>query len=114
MRQQIILVQAGAPPKPAEGQACNGCGVCCAVEPCPLGQWLSRKRHGACTALQWQSAERRYRCGAVATPRQFMPWLSEAWGRRLALRWISAARGCDSDLQVAQGTTEPRPGQADV
>ena len=101
MRHQIIHLHASAPAKPAEGRACNGCGVCCAVEPCPLGQWLSRKRRGACAALQWSDAERRYRCGAVATPVRFMPWLPEAWGRRLALRWISAAKGCDSNLDVA-------------
>ena len=26
----------GPPRKPAEGQSCNGCGLCCAVQLCPL------------------------------------------------------------------------------
>ncbi len=100
MRQQVILLHPDAPPKPAEGVSCNGCGVCCAAAPCPVGQWLSRRRPGACAALQWNDDERRYRCGVVTEPRRHLRWLPAAWGRRLALRWISAARGCDSDYQV--------------
>jgi hypothetical protein len=99
MRQQVILLHPAAPPKPAEGRPCNGCGVCCAAEPCPLGQVLSRRRRGACTALQWSDGEQRYHCGVVAHPERFLKWLPASWGRRLALRWISAARGCDSDFQ---------------
>ncbi|MDT0138632.1 hypothetical protein [Acidovorax sp. PRC11] len=35
------------------GQPCNGCGLCCLAEPCPLGMLVSRRRHGACVALRW-------------------------------------------------------------
>ncbi len=97
---QVILLHPEAPPKPAEGQACNGCGVCCAAAPCPVGQLLSRRRHGACVALQWQADDQRYRCGVVAEPRRWLPWLPATWGRALALRWIAAAQGCDSDYKV--------------
>jgi hypothetical protein len=92
MRHVVILLHPEAPPKPAEGAACNGCGVCCAAEPCPVGQILSRRRTGACVALRWAEGERRYRCGVVDDPGRHL-----SWGRRLALRWIAAARGCDSD-----------------
>ena len=60
-----IHIHAEAPRKPAVGAACNGCGVCCLVEPCPLGMLLSGKRHGACDALRWSEAEAAYRCGAI-------------------------------------------------
>lgn len=100
-----------APPKPHEGEPCNGCGVCCLAEPCPLGILLSRKRCGACDALQWDNDRGLYRCGAISQPlavvdRQFGAW--PRWLRRplasliglLAPRWISRGSGCDSDLQI--------------
>lgn len=98
--QRVILLHPAAPAKPAPGAACNGCGVCCTAEPCPLGVWITRRRHGACAALRWHAGEQRYRCGAVDEPRRFLPWLPAAWARRLALRWIASARGCDSDYAV--------------
>jgi hypothetical protein len=103
MRHVVILLHPDAPPKPAPGDACNGCGVCCAAAPCPVGQILSRRRSGACVALQWADGDdggKRYRCGVVDDPRSHLPWLPQRWGRRLALRWIAAAQGCDSDYVV--------------
>ena len=103
MRQTVILLHPEAPAKPPFGQACNGCGVCCAAEPCPLGMVLSRRRSGACTALQWTDGAARYHCGVVAAPRRWLPalrCLPEPLLRRLALRWIGAGRGCDASLQA--------------
>jgi len=97
----VIHLEATAPAKPATGQPCNGCGVCCALEPCPLGAVLSRRRRGACVALTWDGESARYRCGVVTDPRQYLPWFPAPWTRRLTLRWISAARGCDADLSVS-------------
>jgi hypothetical protein len=97
---RVILLHALAPPKPEEGEACNGCGVCCAAQPCPLGMLVSRRRHGACAALVWDEGGR-YRCGVVSEARRFVPFLPAAWTRALALRWISASQGCDSDLEPA-------------
>lgn len=101
MPHRVILVQAGAPPKPPTGAACNGCGLCCASAPCPLGMWLSRKRRGACHALQWDEPRQRYLCGVLAQPRRWLPWLPAALGARLARRWIAAAIGCDADIETA-------------
>ena len=107
--QRVILLHKQAPPKPEAGRACNGCGVCCAAAPCPLGIWLSRRRHGECVALSWrdeaggQGAEGeggRYLCGALAEPARWLPWLPARTATALARRWIAAAKGCDSDLQV--------------
>jgi hypothetical protein len=97
----VILLQPLAPPKPAEGAACNGCGVCCAVEPCPLGMVLSRRRSGACTALTWDAAQVRYLCGALAEPRRWLPWLPARWAQALVRRWIASSRGCDAGLEAA-------------
>lgn len=126
---RVILLHADAPDKPAEGQACNGCGICCLSELCPLGRLLSApwaglrparpprgtrkpgairrflenwQRRGACRALRWYDEERRYRCGALAEPRSLLPAALE-WTApllaRLARRYIAAGIGCDSSLQ---------------
>jgi hypothetical protein len=89
---QIIHVHADAPLKPAIGAACNGCGVCCLAEPCPLGMLLSARRRGACRMLRWDDSTRRYRCGA----------LGSGWWRSLARRWISAGSGCDCALEITR------------
>lgn len=92
-----------APPKPAEGAQCNGCGLCCLAEPCPVGMWVSRRRTGACAALRWSDAGQRYLCGVVSDPGAVAGWASPwalRWLAWLARRWIAAGAGCDADVQV--------------
>lgn len=86
-----IELHAAAPPKPAAGAPCNGCGVCCAIAPCPLSHFLLGHRRGPCPALTWQSD--RYVCGLVVAPKGWVRWLP----RRLVLRWIGVGCGCDCD-----------------
>jgi hypothetical protein len=104
---RIIRIRVAAPPKPAWGAPCNGCGVCCLAEPCPVGILASRRRHGACDAVIWMPEERRYRCGMVLQPAKYLPaWLRviplgwRYWLPRLTLHFIAAGRGCDSDATV--------------
>ena len=92
-----------APPKPAVGEPCNGCGLCCLAEPCPLGMLVSRRRTGACVALRWSAADGRYLCGAVSAPAT--GWAS-ALRAALARRWIASGQGCDAELQ-AQAADAP-------
>ncbi len=101
MAHRVILLHRKAPPKPALGQPCNGCGLCCAAEPCPLGMLLSRRRLGACVALQWVPAAATYRCGVLVQPRRWLPWLPASWARRLAQRWIAVGAGCDATIERA-------------
>jgi len=96
---RVIHIEPGAPRKPAEGAACNGCGWCCLAETCPLGVVLSGSRRGPCKALRWDGLAAQYRCAAVA-----MPVLG-----RLARRWIAAGAGCDSSLEVDESITMPAP-----
>ncbi len=97
-----LHVELQAPAKPAEGQACNGCGVCCLAEPCPLGMAWSGRREGACAALHWSETSLRYECGLVSRPVDHLP-RSLRWAarplRRLALRMISSGSGCDCSLE---------------
>jgi hypothetical protein len=105
---QIIHIHPAAPPQPPLGAPCNGCGVCCLAEPCPLGQAVSRKRRGACDALRWDAAQAIYRCGAISDAEGVLGsrwrWLAPLL-RRLARRWIAAGVGCDASL-----TSEPGRG----
>src|ERR1700712_782013 len=106
MSRQFIRLHPAAPAKPAEAAPCNGCGVCCAAEPCPIGVLVTGRRTGACAALLWNEDGALYRCGMVSDPLTVMPRLPRVLAplvRRLARRWISAASGCDSNLVV-----EPR------
>lgn len=116
----IIHIEPQAPPKPRQGQACNGCGICCLAEPCPLGVALFRRRTGACGALVWNSQTLQYRCGALADPqataaKAVSPWL--AWLRPVlvgvlklgAARWVASATGCDSSLEPVPSDASEQP-----
>lgn len=101
-REQLIHIHPQAPAKPAVGAPCNGCGVCCLAEPCPLGMVLSGRRRGACAALRWAEVDKRYVCGAISDPAGVLPmrWRWAAFLlRRLAPRWVAAGQGCDADLE---------------
>ena len=117
-KHQIILIHADAPSKPAPDAPCNGCGVCCLLEPCPLGVVLSRRRRGACIAVRWHDELYQYRCAALGEPvevwqrvlpcflRGLAPWLAPGlvW---LAKRWIAVGQGCDSTVESSR--VEGRP-----
>jgi hypothetical protein len=107
-------MEPAAPLKPLEGQPCNGCGVCCLTEPCPLGVLLTGRRTGACNALRWDAEAGLYRCGALSEPQAVLalrlptvlrgvsPLLARGLPR-LARRWISAGSGCDCSLEATHG-----------
>jgi hypothetical protein len=94
-RVTVIHLHPAAPAKPPVGAACNGCGMCCATEPCPVGMVVSARRRGACRLLRWRDDEARYVCGAAAH--------GPAWWRVLMRRWIAAGHGCDAALEAPAG-----------
>jgi hypothetical protein len=100
MAERTIWLHRDAPPKPAAGAACNGCGVCCAAEPCPAGMLLSLRVRGRCRLLRFEPAQSRYHCG-------LMPGPGAARGvlRALVARWIGAGLGCDSTAQAISPPT---------
>jgi len=114
--QQIIFARRDAPAKPEPGAPCNGCGVCCLLEPCPLGRLLSGRRRGACVALRWLDDAHRYRCGALCAPvavlhsvlprrwQRWAKWLAPGLAPMLAWwarRWIALGQGCDSSVEAS-------------
>jgi hypothetical protein len=119
---KTIHIEPLAAAKPALGEPCNGCGVCCLVAPCPLGVLISRRRHGVCNALRWEPALEMYRCGAMTDPLSVTtvalpdrlgrakPFVARAIAsvlRRLAERWIASGQGCDCSLVVDKPPGKP-------
>lgn len=101
--EQIITLHLDAPDKPALGEPCNGCGICCLQNTCPLGRLRFLRAAGPCPALQWQAENHSYRCGLLATPTGFFPALPKVFQAavpRLISRWIAAGHGCDCTTVV--------------
>ncbi|MEW6563832.1 MAG: hypothetical protein AB1400_11560 [Pseudomonadota bacterium] len=102
---QTIAIHPDAPEKPSVGAACNGCGICCAAEPCPMAALLLRQLRGACRALEWSDTDSRYYCGLVRNPGGYLKWLP-ARLHRPAARWIasriSSGAGCDSGAELEE------------
>ncbi len=100
---RIIHIHPEAPLKPPEGLPCNGCGVCCLAEPCPVGVLVSRRWRGACKALVWSDAVGLYRCGllgdASGVGGQAAPFWRRLW-QRWVRRMIASGVGCDASIEV--------------
>lgn len=102
---QTITIHAQAPQKPALGAACNGCGICCAAEPCPVSLALLWPHKTPCRALVWSDAQQRYWCGMVSEPSRFIRWLPQnldAFARRIFKRWIAADTACDVAVEFSE------------
>jgi hypothetical protein len=103
MKTQEIRIYRNAPVKPQLGDPCNGCGICCLAEPCPISQLLFLKKSGQCPAVVWQHQNSRYECGMIITPSQHHR-LIPFWADQLLIiifkRWIAAGKGCDSSASI--------------
>lgn len=85
--------------KPRRGQPCNGCGWCCAMEPCELArEFISGPVTAPCPALERQDG--RFVCGMIRRPSHYMDlpndWADQHLGGMFA-EALGAGRGCDAD-----------------
>jgi len=65
-------------PKPGFGQLCNGCGLCCAEEPCLLAMELGFV-DAPCGILE-DDGDGRFACGLTTNPYQYLSRpQSEKW-----------------------------------
>jgi hypothetical protein len=100
---QTIELHPLFPPKPDFGARCNGCGVCCAAEPCPVAYVFLLQFRGKCRALLWQDDAGRYVCGMVVSPDRYVALIPQRWragfGRFFASR-IAAGTGCDFAAEI--------------
>ncbi|MFZ2999689.1 MAG: hypothetical protein WA071_05120 [Undibacterium umbellatum] len=110
----IIWLHASAPAKPALGQACNGCGVCCAAEPCPVARVFLWQFKGSCRALEWHADVQQYRCGMLLQAASYVRWLPrgwQSWFAKRVRRWIAAGTACDSDASAAAAISTTNSGE---
>ena len=65
--------------KPAFNAPCNGCGYCCATEPCKLAREYipDQPEEGPCRAMEYEDG--RFVCGMVRHPSRYMPELPNDW-----------------------------------
>lgn len=83
------------PRKPAWGDPCNGCGMCCQSSACQIAQRVSGDIPGTpCSLLEWDGAK--YRCGAL----RIADSLGATEGAFLRMK-LGVGFGCD-----AEATTE--------
>jgi Fe-S-cluster-containing hydrogenase component 2 len=103
MDTQVIHIHQSAPEKPKLGDSCNGCGVCCLAEPCPISLIMFMQRSGPCPAVVWQSHRNKYECGMVISPsaqHRCIPVWADPLLIRLFKRWIAVGIGCDSRADI--------------
>ena len=103
MSPQTVGLHPLFPSKPDYGACCNGCGVCCALEPCPVAYIFLLQFKGKCRALLWQDETNRYVCGMVVCPDRYLSLiperLRERAGKFFASR-IAAGMGCDFAAEI--------------
>lgn len=99
--EKTIYLNVLAPRKPAEGDVCNGCGVCCALETCPIARIRYLRANGPCPALQWLAGERRYQCGFLVCPDAYFPSWLVPLARIGVARAIAAGKGCDCSVEYS-------------
>lgn len=97
----VEAITAKAPPKPEFGSPCNGCGFCCAAEPCGVArEFVPGAIDGApCPAMEFEHG--RFWCGMVRRPGHYLglphDWADEFLGGEVA-KVLGAGRGCDADV----------------
>lgn len=104
MKSGFIELHADAPAKPAAGEPCNRCGVCCAYTPCPIARLFLFQFKGSCRALMWQE-EGHYACGMVQEPDRFsllIPNTFRVRAGKLFAKRIAAGTGCDADIEIEE------------
>lgn len=87
-----------APEKAPHGSPCNGCGYCCAAEPCEIAVEMLGATAGPCPAMEFDAG--RFWCGLIRHPSRHMglptDFADEVLGRIIAAA-LGAGRGCDAD-----------------
>jgi hypothetical protein len=100
------------PIKPVYGAPCNGCGLCCIVEQCPISVDLFGQRP-RCPALIDEGGP--YSCGLISRPRDyFVDELASYCRDRIAII-LGAGEGCDSVANEADQAASDAlpPGEED-
>jgi hypothetical protein len=84
------------PGKPHEGEACNGCGLCCAVALCPLAVEFLDEAAAPCPAMEFSDG--RFWCGLLRHPSRYFgtPGFSDRLIRPMIEAALDIGGGCDA------------------
>lgn len=82
--------------KPAFGDACNGCGLCCTVKPCALSVEYLGSEIGPCAALEWEDG--RAWCGLIRNASRYIgtPAFGDRYVGALVGEALGVGKGCDA------------------
>lgn len=87
--------------KPAHGQPCTHCGLCCLMTVCSLGRVVLGQAEGPCPALDFD-ADKKSSCGLIANPMAFAPLHTIAHGvenmTAAAKVILGSGDGCDARI----------------
>jgi hypothetical protein len=91
-----VGVTAGPPKKPPEGDVCNGCGLCCAVQLCLLAIEFIPGAAAPCPAMEF--ADGRFWCGLARRPSRYLgiPASGDRLIRGMVHAALSIGEGCDA------------------
>src|SRR5882672_9879651 len=91
--------------KPKHGEPCNGCGLCCMMSICDLGQDVFKREAipGPCPALRQNKEDpTKYHCGLIADPATYAPERTTIYGAETmsmgAEILVGAGVGCDARI----------------
>lgn len=97
---QAMRLRPDTPIKPDYMHPCNGCGVCCHLEPCAIArEYIPGLQVGPCAALEYEDG--RFLCGMIRHPGRYMglpnDWADGFIGSLFA-EALGVGRGCDATV----------------
>ena len=95
-------------PKPAFGDPCNGCGICCMITQCAVSVAMFGEQD-LCPALQ--DAGKSLACGLMINTANYVPDITSWGGKTLTETFtlmIGAGIGCDGTLEEDEPSEEAR------
>ena len=93
------------PDFPGFEEKCNGCGMCCMLTVCGIGEEVTGITEGPCPLLLYDKQEKRFVCGALTKTAEKIIGQETVSAFRSAL---GVGRGCDAEIPKEEVDTVNR------